>query len=269
METYYYRDKNDQQQGPVFVGELIRNGVTSDTLIWKEGMNNWQAAGYLPELSAIFQTQPKRSKLEMIDNKMSMNPLFTFSNPYFEYISKGKLFNLVYIVMAVINLILPFYIIYKVIDSGFFRNAEAKFVFAFILMWFVIIFSCWVGSLLWWNRRKKVKDVVESEFIATPVFSDIIQTFGEWMGTMIGIIGAGGGLLASIFLGKDVNDLFSVIGFEFMQFGILAVVMGPVIGFIIIILFRFLAEQLRIVAALANNTKEISLNIKNNKDKTQ
>jgi hypothetical protein len=49
----------------------------------------------------------------------------------------------------------------------------------------------------------------------------------------------------------------------FMRYGAATVIIGPVIGFFVIIIFHFLAEQLRILAALANNTKEIAANIKN------
>jgi len=195
--------------------------------------------------------------------KMAGSPFFTFSKRYLDFIDKGKMFGFVYIVMAVINLILPFAIFYRVIDSGFFSYG-AKYVFAFILTWLVIVFACWIGFQMWWDRRKKVAIVESSEFIATPIFSQILQTFGEWLGTWIGIVGAGGGLLASIFLGSDVDNLLWLIGFGSMQFGPLIVVIGPVVGFFIIIIFRFLAEQLRIFAALANNTKEIAANIKNN-----
>jgi len=195
--------------------------------------------------------------------KMAEGPFFTFSKPYLEFIGKGKLFSLVYVVMAVANLIIPFVILYQVIDSGFFSYG-AKYVFAFIFAWLSICFACWIGFQLWWDRRKKVTNIGSSEFVATPIFSEILQTFGEWLGTLIGIVGAVGGLIASLFLGNDVNYLFSMIGLGFMRFGILTVIIGPVIGFFIIIIFRFLAEQLRIFASLANSTKEIATNTKNN-----
>jgi len=195
--------------------------------------------------------------------KMAEGPFFTFSRPYLEFISKGKLFNLIYIIMAAINPIIPFVILYQVIDSGFF-NLGAKFVFAFILAWFVIVFACWIGFQLWWDRRKQAMHIESSEFIATMFFSEILQTFGEWLGTMIAIIGAGGGLLASIFLGKDVDYLFSMVGMGFMRFGVLIVIIGPIIGFFIILISRFAAEQVRLIAALVNNTREIAANMKNN-----
>lgn len=63
MDLYYYVDKNNQQQGPVNANDLPKYGVTKDTLIWKQGMSDWLAAGSIPELSDIFppiiaQTDP-------------------------------------------------------------------------------------------------------------------------------------------------------------------------------------------------------------------
>ena len=194
--------------------------------------------------------------------KMTGSPFFTLSKPYLEFIGKEKLFGLVYIILAVINLILPFVILYQVIDSGFFNYVSAKYIFAFIFTWLVIVFACWIGFQLWWDRRKKAKDSGSSEFIAILNFSDILQTFGEWLGTLIAIIGAGGGLIAFIFLGNDLNELFNMIGLRFLRFGAAVIIIGPVIGFFMLIIFRFFAELLRIFAALADNTKEIATNIK-------
>ena len=194
--------------------------------------------------------------------KMTGSPFFTLSKPYLEFIGKEKLFGLVYIILAVINLILPFVILYQVIDSGFFNYVSAKYIFAFIFTWLVIVFACWIGFQLWWDRRKKAKDSGSSEFIAILNFSDILQTFGEWLGTLIAIIGACGGLIAFIFLGNDLNYLFGMIGLRFLRFGAAVIIIGPVIGFFILIIFRFFAELLRIFAALADNTKEIATNIK-------
>jgi hypothetical protein len=189
------------------------------------------------------------------------NPFFVFSKPYLDFIGKEKIFGIVYFVMAAINLLLPFVIIFKAVDSGLFEYG-GKFTAAFIFSWLVIAFACWIGFQLWWDRRIKVTNIAASEFIVTPIFSEILQTFGEWLGTMIGIIGAGVGLITSIFLGEDANYLFSMIGMRFMSFGVLAIIIGPIVGFFIIIISRFLAEQLRLFASLVNNTKEIATNVK-------
>ena len=200
---------------------------------------------------------------EMSDKieKMSGGPFFTFAKPYLDFIGKEKIFGLVYIIMAVLNLLLPLGIIFQAVRMGFFQ-AGGKFVVAFLLSWLVIVFACWIGFQLWWDRKKKLKSVSTSEFIATPIFSEIVETFGEWMGTLVGIIGAGVGLIASIILGDVAGMLFSAIGMDFLNMGVMVVIAAPVFGFFIIIISRFLAEQLRIFAALANNTKDIAENIK-------
>jgi len=53
MDLYYYLDKNGQQQGPVLASELSKYGVTRNTLVWKQGMSDWQTADSISELSSI------------------------------------------------------------------------------------------------------------------------------------------------------------------------------------------------------------------------
>ena len=59
MSAYYYLNKQNEQQGPVAAEELIKNGVTPNTLVWKEGMSNWLPAKNVAELSGLFSTQSK------------------------------------------------------------------------------------------------------------------------------------------------------------------------------------------------------------------
>jgi hypothetical protein len=193
--------------------------------------------------------------------KLEASPLFTFSKPYLNYISSGKLFSLIYFVMAFVNIIMPFMILYNVINSGLLNYGD-DYLSAFVLTWLVILFACWIGFQMWWERRKKIKSIGSAEFVATMFFSELMKTFGEGIGTLIGIISAGGGLLASLALGNNVNHLFNAIGMGFLRFGVMVIIIGPIIGFLIILFFHFFAEQLRIWAALANNTKEIAESMK-------
>lgn len=54
MEEYFYLDGNNQQKGPIASSDLLKYGVTKHTLVWRNGMNNWQAAAAVPELAALF-----------------------------------------------------------------------------------------------------------------------------------------------------------------------------------------------------------------------
>ena len=82
-------------------------------------------------------------------DQVSENKFFSFSRPYLNFIDKSKIYSIIYFVMAVINLLIPFVILYQVIDSGIFRYLEAKYIFAFVLSWIVIVFACWIGFQLW------------------------------------------------------------------------------------------------------------------------
>jgi len=191
------------------------------------------------------------------------SPFVTFSKPYLDLLDKVKIFGIVYIVFAVGSLITPFVVLYLFIDSGMF-SFGAKWVFFLILSWMVITFSCWIQFQIWWNRKKNLEKIAESEFRITPIFCEILQTSGECLGTFMGIVGAGCGLLALIFLGSEANNILYYIDLGILgNIGVVAfIIAGPVSGFFTIITFKFIAEQLRLFVSLVNNTKEIALNVK-------
>ena len=53
---------NGQQAGPYDMNILkqmaSQNQLTKETLVWREGMSNWLAAGQVPELSSVFSSVP-------------------------------------------------------------------------------------------------------------------------------------------------------------------------------------------------------------------
>ncbi len=61
-EGRYYVGKNGKQAGPfdkdAIIGYIRKRAITKDTLMWKQGMENWSAAELFPEFSAEFKTAP-------------------------------------------------------------------------------------------------------------------------------------------------------------------------------------------------------------------
>ena len=49
---------NGQQQGPFEVEQLRARGIRPDTLVWKDGMGDWQRADAVPELRHLFASAP-------------------------------------------------------------------------------------------------------------------------------------------------------------------------------------------------------------------
>lgn len=189
------------------------------------------------------------------------NKFFTFIKPYLSFIDNGHLyrrpFSWLYTILAIINLIWPLYVFYMAVDNGVF-GSPAKFIIVFLLVWIIIAFAGWVSFQLWWDRKSKIIDTSAEgdEFVATPVTSHLIQTIGEWLGTWIGIVGFGSALLTTIILGDEGYYLFRQLGLGFMQTGFLYIILMPIYSFLIIVATRFLAEQFRALAAIANNTRK-------------
>ena len=188
------------------------------------------------------------------------NKFFTFIKPYLSYIDKGHLyrnpFSWLYVLFAIINLILPIYIFFQALDNRIF-DSPAKYIIMFFLVWIIIALASWVSFQLWWDRKSKVSLTSSEgdEFVATPVFSHLIQTLGEWLGTWFVIVGFSVSLLTAIFIGDDANYL-SYLGIPFLETGFLSIIINPIYGFLIIVGFRFLAEQFRALSSIANNTRK-------------
>ena len=198
----------------------------------------------------------RKYKIIIMDNKF-----FTFIKPYLSFIDNGHLyrkpFSWLYVLLAILNLILPIYILYQAIDHNIFE-APTKFVIAFLLVWIILAFAGWISFQLWWDRKSKViaSSLVGDEFVATPVFSHFIQTLGDWFGPWIGIVGFSVALLTTVILGDEAYYFSMSVGLPFLETGFLAVILMPIYGFLIIVVSRFLAEQFRALSSIANNTRK-------------
>jgi hypothetical protein len=188
-------------------------------------------------------------KIKAMENK----PFFNLFKPYLDFLDSGKIFSVCYAVMAVVSLLVPIAAIVGAVKISVF-DMGGRVVVGFIFIWLFIALASWVGFQLWWDRKSKVTMVAGSEFVATPIFSQILQTLGEWLGTFFAIVGVGMGIVALIILGDYARMLPGG--------GIPLILAGPVLGFFTVIFFRFLAEQIRIFVALANNTGAIARNLK-------
>lgn len=55
---YFILDSNSQQQGPFTIYELKDRGINEQTLVWAEGMENWQPAWQVDEIKRLLFDQP-------------------------------------------------------------------------------------------------------------------------------------------------------------------------------------------------------------------
>ena len=188
------------------------------------------------------------------------NKFLTFIKPYLSLIDNGhfyrKPFSWLYSILAILNLIFPLFVLYIAVDYDIF-NGLTDIIIWFLLVWIIITFASWVSFQLWWDRKSKVNDtsVEGDKFVATAVFSHLIQTTGEWLGTWICIVGFGTALLTTI-LGGEGGYLLSGVGLDFLETSRLGIVLMPIYGFLIIVATKFLAEQFNALTSIANNTSK-------------
>ncbi len=57
MNKYFLTD-GKKNYGPYTLEELRTKNITRETMVWYEGMTDWQPAGTLPELSELFAHTP-------------------------------------------------------------------------------------------------------------------------------------------------------------------------------------------------------------------
>lgn len=180
---------------------------------------------------------------------------FNFIQPAIDLVDNGSFFkrpfSWLYLVFAGLNLLMPLYVLYMAISMNLFSSGF-KFVMSFLLMWIFILAAGWVGFQIWWNRKEKVLGTVgeNDDFVSTPVFTHFIQTFGEWLGSFIAIAGFGVALVGTIF------NTGGIPGLNMLGTGVVSILLAPVQGFLIVIVFRFIAEQARALVQIANNTKK-------------
>ena len=193
------------------------------------------------------------------------NKFYSFIKPYLNVIDNGHFFRKpirwLYATIAIINLLIPLYFFYLAVKNGVFE-AEGKVILAFIIIWVIIIAVSWISFQLWWNRRLSVEEtsMPGDEFVAIPIISHLIQTIGEWIGTWVGVVGFLVSLIITLFLGSNSDYFLYQLGINFIGTGAASIVSMPVAGFFILVIFRFIGEQFKAFAVIANNTRKSNQN---------
>jgi hypothetical protein len=57
MKLFFYTDGTDKF-GPFTIEELKGKGITRDTMVWYEGLDDWKKAGEVPELYQLYSATP-------------------------------------------------------------------------------------------------------------------------------------------------------------------------------------------------------------------
>lgn len=77
----YFIVRNGQQAGPFAVDQLIAEGVTPTTLVWCEGMAQWQPAQEIAEISVLFYQQPQQPVVPPTPEQAYQQPQPAYQQP--------------------------------------------------------------------------------------------------------------------------------------------------------------------------------------------
>lgn len=193
-------------------------------------------------------------------------------------IDNGKFFIIpmkwIYKLFSILAFVLPLvvlFFIYQLFDSGMLKYAEGwtKFVaVVFCILFFVTMLGVAYANFLFWQSRcKKIDHIVKvgDQVVAIPLYSNLIQNSGEIWGINVAVVGPVLSLLVYLFTvftganamgmgGSDNYFLLIIIGLVTL---IIYTIISIIIGFLIVLIFRFIAESIRLVAQIANDARDM------------
>lgn len=81
MQLYYFISADGRRLGPVPGEELVNCGITPDTLVWGQNMSGWAPANTVPEIVALFTSQPQPTQPQSSENAIELpEPSSTVGN---------------------------------------------------------------------------------------------------------------------------------------------------------------------------------------------
>ncbi|MCK5737067.1 MAG: hypothetical protein KAH21_11340, partial [Spirochaetaceae bacterium] len=194
---------------------------------------------------------------------------FSFISPALKVIDNGKFFReplrWLYFFLGALNLLIPLALIVTAAVYSEFLFENVLYVLGFVLFFSAVCFTSWLGFQIWWNRADTIRlySSEGDENFATVAFSHFIQTSGEWLGVTVALNGFFTGLfvllgmlISMIFYGVaflEVIDIVFYFGVNYLgRFLFFTMLLAPLSGFLILVTTRFLAEQIRALASVAN-----------------
>lgn len=120
----------------------------------------------------------------------------------------------------------------------------------------ILIFAIFTFGY-WMKRIKKLKQLFnpKDEFVVIPLGSYLFQWIGEWLSLLL-LIGGIMGVVLSFITVNTSSFLLNLFANYGMVGGIIAIAASPIIVFV----FRIIAEKIRALTAIANNTSRIHHN---------
>lgn len=185
-----------------------------------------------------------------------MNSFFNFLDPMFNYIDKGKLFRQpfmwLYYLIGVGCALWLLYSLGDIFDQ--FSHTKGSATFMLILLIFLDLAVAVFSVMYWFKRATQVNTNMpaNSRFFAIPAVANLLRCLGEFVGIVI----AGAGAYISLFTAIFASDNYFLRNMA--AYGLLGIIVCPIIGYIILVVARFFSESILAIASIANDTRELA-----------
>jgi len=197
----------------------------------------------------------------MDTDEVQGNKFTGFIKPVLDLIDNGvfyrKGFWLLYLLSAIASLLTPIVLLASAISSGFLGYMSFGVVLGLILAWLFVAFSYWLGFQVYWNRMKKIDTLFkeEDDFVAIPLLADYIKTSGEYI-CIVSVSSVPGLVLFGIVAADAAGNILPI-GGTGITFVLTSIFIG-ILGYVVLLVSKFLAESILALAAIANNTKNLT-----------
>lgn len=167
---------------------------------------------------------------------------------------------ILYRIIAVLMIALPLFgLIHAIVGGDYFDYFMAYFTPAmmviFYCIWLISIVAGFLSFLFWWKRSNDIKAISmgKNQFVATSALSHFLRTLGEWIGSYVAIVGFLIIFVSWVVLGDDLDNMTTKFGFHATASNMIAY---PILGFLTVLVFRWISEMLQALVVIADNIKE-------------
>ena len=187
---------------------------------------------------------------------------YLFFKPWLKKISEGSFFRNVFVwfirIIACFQVIALLGISYKMwslLSMGF----QAKLFFVILLIQLLVILLTYLVITVFLSRADDIAAIpVGNDYIVIPIFVIVTKMAGEIFAVFYTVIGIAAAFAIWIVGGMPMDipgaSMFS--GNSGFAGGLIALITGPVLGFIVLSLSYFIAEQLGVLVDIARNTRK-------------
>lgn len=185
-----------------------------------------------------------------------MTSILAILKPLFDYIDSGKLFRQpIQWLYYALGVVFAIFMLYSIsLTSVMFKIGGIAIVVAVFIIILMIALSAF--SVLYWFKRGndvRIDTPRDARFVAIPVIANIVRCFGEYVGIVMAVSGVFIGVFAGIFwlFSKELQYIMDICPF-------ILIVVGPVVGYLHLLINRYISERMLAIASIANDTHELA-----------